>query len=92
MNTLDFDCNATVNITFSVLFEEDVVRAINANLMPEDYIVYNDDEVPENLTPAQIKGIKEYIEDYVSNNPDELENICDASITFISDPLYCDND
>lgn len=87
MNTLDFDVNVTINITFSVEFDEDTVDAINSNLLPDDYIVYNDDEVPENLTPAQIAGIKEYIEDYVSNNPDEIENICDANVTYVSDPI-----
>lgn len=87
MNTLDFDVNVTINITFSVEFDEDTVDAINSNLLPDDYIVYNDDEVPENLTPAQIAGIKEYIEDYVSNNPDEIENICDANVTDVSDPI-----
>lgn len=87
MNTLDFDVNVTINITFSVEFDEDTVDAINSNLLPDDYIVYNDDEVPENLTPAQIAGIKEYIEEYVSNNPDEIENICDANVTHVSDPI-----
>jgi len=87
MNTLDFDVNVTINITFSVEFDEATVDAINGNLLPDDYIVYNDDEVPENLTPAQIAGIKEYIEDYVSNNPDEIENICDANVTYVSDPI-----
>lgn len=87
MNTLDFDVNVTINITFSVKFDEDTVDAINSNLLPDDYIVYNDDEVPENLTPAQIAGIKEYIEDYVSNNPDEVESICDANVTYVSDPI-----
>lgn len=87
MNTLDFDVNVTINITFSVEFDEDTVDAINSNLLPDDYIVYNDDMIPDNLTPAQIAGIKEYIEDYVSNNPDEIENICDANVTCVSDPI-----